>query len=142
MIGDCCIRHYAKTQTTISLSSGEAELHGIAQGSAQALGVQALLKDMGWNLSCHIHSDATAALGICRRKGLGKIRHLDCTDLWIQEAVHSKRIFLHKVDGKQNPADVLTKYVDRPTMKAALDKMSMVQLTGRPACAPKAMGIS
>lgn len=142
MIGDCCIRHYAKTQTTVSLSSGEAELHGIAQGSAQALGVQALLKDMGWNLSCHVQSDATAALGICRRKGLGKIRHLDCADLWIQEALHGKMIFLHKVDGKQNPADVLTKYVHRPTMKMALDKMSMVQLSGRPECAPKAMGTS
>ena len=142
MIGTCCIRHYAKTQTIISLSSGEAELHGIAQGAAQALGVQALLKDTGWNLSCHIHSDATAALGICRRKGLGKVCHLDCADIRVQEACRSKRRFLHKVDGKQNPADVLTKYVDRPTMQAALEKISMKQMSGRPECAPKAMGIS
>ena len=142
MIGGCCIRHYAKTQTTISLSSGEAELHGIAQGAAQSLGVQALLKDMGWDLTCNVFSDATAALGICRRKGLGKIRHLDCTDLWIQEAVHSKRIFLHKVLGTENPADVLTKYVDRATMNAALERMGMKTLTGRPKCAPAAMGVS
>ena len=140
MIGSCCIRDYAKTQTTVSLSSGEAELHGIAQGSAQALGVQALLKDMGWHMSCHIHSDATAAIGICRRKGLGKIRHLDCTDLWIQEAMHSTKLTLHKVDGKLNPADVRTKYVDRSGMQTALEKMGMCKLDGRPALAPAAIG--
>lgn len=39
MIGRCCVKHWSKTQSTISLSSGEAELHGITQGSAQALGV-------------------------------------------------------------------------------------------------------
>ena len=55
MIGTCCIRHWAKTRTTLTLSSGEAELHGIAQGAAQSLGVQALLKDMGWNLKVHVH---------------------------------------------------------------------------------------
>ena len=30
--GGHCIRHWAKTQTTTALSSGEAELSGIAQG--------------------------------------------------------------------------------------------------------------
>ena len=142
MIGGCCIRHWAKTQTTVRLSSGEAELHGIAQGAAQTLGVQALLKDMGWDLKANIHSDATAAIGICRRKGFGKIHHLDCTDLWIQEAVHAKQICLHRVDGKQNPADILTKSVDRAALQTALDKTGMVKQSGRPKCAPAAIGVS
>ena len=47
-IGGCCVKHWAKTQTTISLSSGEAELHGIAYGTAQAIGIQSLCTDMGW----------------------------------------------------------------------------------------------
>ena len=140
MVGGCCVKHYSKTQSTISLSSGEAELHGIAQGAAQALGVQSLMRDMGWDVKVNIHSDATAAIGICRRKGLGKIRHLDCTDLWIQDAARSKRIHILKVDGKSNPADVLTKYVDKATMTTALRKMNLEQQDGRPACAPAAMG--
>ena len=142
MIGDCCIRHYSKTQTTVSLSSGEAELHGIAQGAANALGVQALLVDMGWDLKCNVHSDATAAIGICRRKGLGKVRHLDCTDLWIQESARAGRFTIHKVDGQINPADILTKYLDRATMEKHLKTLGMKQMSGRPACAPAAMGVS
>ena len=68
---------------TISLSSGESELHGIASGCAQTLGVQSLMRDMGWSMPITVHSDATAAIGIARWKSLGKIRHLDVTDLWI-----------------------------------------------------------
>ena len=141
MLGQCFIKHWSKTQTTVSLSSGEAELHGICYGASQALGLQALLKDIGWTVRIRIHSDATAAIGMCRRKGLGKVRHLATSDLWIQERVRSKEIELQKILGIDNPADVLTKYVDRSAMEKAMHRLSMVRLDGRPACAPVAMGI-
>ena len=140
MWGGCLLKHLSKTQTTISLSSGEAELHGIAYGAAQALGMQSLLKDLGWHVKIRIHSDATAAIGICRRKGLGKILHLATTDLWIQDKVRSKQLELVKILGTENPADVLTKYVARQLMETALAKVGLRKLTGRPACAPAAMG--
>ena len=141
MVGGCLLKHWAKTQSTVSLSSGEAELQGIAFGAAQGLGLQSLLKDMNWNVSLRIHSDATAAIGMCRRKGLGKVRHLATTDLWIQEKVRSKVIELVKILGTENPADVMTKYVDRSTMEKALDKMHLTFMGGRPACAPATMGL-
>ena len=53
----------------------------------------------------------SAAIGIARRKGLGKSRHLDVTDLWIQDRIKSKAIHLSKVAGAENVADILTKYV-------------------------------
>ena len=109
MIGRCRIKHCLKTQTTISLKSAEEELHGIAYGAAQALGIQSLMKDDGWKIDVHLHSDATTATGIARRKGLGKIKHLDCTDLWIQDELFSKKIHLSKVLGTNNMADVVTK---------------------------------
>ena len=140
MMGGCLLKHWSKTQSTISLSSGEAELHGIAYGAAQALGMQRLLKDLGWKVGIRIHSDATAAIGICRRKGLGKVRHLATTDLWIQDKVRSRVIDLVKILGTENPADVLTKYVNRQNMESATAKMGLRTLAGRPACAPAAMG--
>ena len=47
---------------------------------------------MGWHATIVIHIYATAAVGIARRKGLGKIRHLDVTDLWIQDKFSAQRI--------------------------------------------------
>ena len=140
MIGGCNVKHWSKTQTTIALSSGEAELHGIAAGIAHGLEIQSLARDLGFSMAIRIHSDAIAALGICRRRGLGKIRHLDVTDLWCQEKVRTGAVTLHKVLGTENPADILTKYVDKDTLNRALPKMNLHEMLGRPDSAPAAMG--
>ena len=87
--------------------------------------MQNLLKDLGWSLQIRIHSDATAAIGICRRKGLGKIRHLATTDLWIQDKVRSRQLELVEILGTENPADVRTKYVNRQAMEAALSRIGL-----------------
>ena len=115
-------------------------MHGICYGASQALGMQSILRDMGWNLPIELFSDATAAIGIARRKGLGKIRHLDVSDLWIQDKIRTKALTLHKVLGTKNMADVLTKYVERKIMEAAISRMNLEKLEGRPECAPMAMG--
>ena len=140
MIGSCCVKHWGKTQTTISLTSGQAEPHGTAMGCAQALGIQSLMQNISWHANIVMHSDATAAIGIARRKGLGKIRHLDVTDLWIQDKIRSKIFQVVKVLGTENMADVLTKSVDRSSLEAAMGRMHMVKTAGRSAMAPKAMG--
>ena len=87
-----------------------------------------------------MHSDETAAIGIARRRGLGKVRHLDVTDLWIQDKVRNKSVELVKVLGSDNSADILTKYVERPILKKALKFLGLERLEGRASTAPKAMG--
>ena len=37
MVGNHCVRHYSTTQSTLSLSSGEAELHGISKSMGLGL---------------------------------------------------------------------------------------------------------
>ena len=136
------MKHYSKTQTTIALSSGEAELGGICAGAAQALGLQALAADMNWKLSVRVFSDATAAIGISKRRGLGKIRHLSTSDLWIQEALRKERLQLIKVLGTENPADALTKYLDGPTLNKAIARMNLEFREGRAKSALETMGLN
>ena len=87
MMGNHCVKHWSKTQSTIALSSGEAELGGIAYGMAQSIGVQSLCADLGIVVDINLFSDATAAIGITKRRGLGKIRHLHTSDLWVHDNV-------------------------------------------------------
>ena len=141
MMGSCQTKHWSKTQSTIALSSGEAELAGIAAGIAQGLGMQALANDMRWPLKLRVHSDATAAIGISKRRGLGKIRHLNCCDLWVQERIRNGDLELLKVLGTENPADCFTKYLDRGALDKAIAKMNLEFRDGRPASAPATMGI-
>ena len=140
MYGSHAVKHWSKTQTTVCLSSGEAELRGIGDGLAQAIGLQSIAADLGMIWRIDIHTDATAAIGIARRRGMGRIRHLDVTDLWIQEKFNSKLAFLHKVPGADNPADILTKYTDRIILQKMLKIMNLKVMSGRSSVAPAAMG--
>ena len=81
--------------------------------------------------------DATAALGIARRLGIGKIRHLDTSLLWIQQKLKAGDLTVAKVLGTENPADCLTKHVDRATLAKHLGTMGLEYQTGRAELAPK-----
>ena len=105
------------------------------------LGLRQTLKDLGFEYGIGVHSDATAAIGIARRRGMGKIRHLDCADLWVQEKIRNQAVSIHKVLGAENPADAFTKYVNREILNMSMDKIGMTTLVGRAACAPDTMGL-
>ena len=110
MMGKHTIKTWSSTQTSIALSSGEAEFHGLFKVAGMGLGYQSLLKDLGITLPVRVWTDSTAALRICARQGVGRLRHLDTHTLWVQQAVRSKAIELRRVDGNCNPADIFTKH--------------------------------
>jgi hypothetical protein len=137
MMGSHLIKHWSTTQKVVTLSSGEAELAGIVKGTAEALGLQSLAADLGIALKVQIHADSSAAIGICKRSGIGKVRHLAVGQLWIQEKVRSGEIALMKVLGTENPADLLTKHLARDLIDQHLSKLAISRETGRAASAPK-----
>ena len=71
------------------------------------MGLRSLSADLGIQMTIEIKTDAAAAIGICRRRGLGKVRHLHTADLWIQDKIRTKDFLLSKVPGTANPADML-----------------------------------
>ena len=83
-----------------------------------------------------VATDAAAAVGICRRRGLGKIRHLATADLWIQDRIKKGEFELLRVPGVSNPADILTKHVDRTILDKHIGTMNLVLQEGRAASAP------
>ena len=113
MRGPHFIRAWSKTQATVSLSSGEAELQGVVRAGAEGIGVRGLARDLGDVVGEQfvVYADASAALGMVARRGVGRIRHLDTRLLWVQESSLRRGLDYQKIDGKFNPADALTKYV-------------------------------
>ena len=95
-----------------------------------------MAKDLGVAVDIKIHSDSSAAIGITRRRGLGKIRHLAVSDLWVQERLRAGDFDLVKVLGTENPADVLTKYTEKPTLFKMISKMGLGFEAGRATSAP------
>ena len=110
-MGKHLIKSWASTQPLASLSSGEAEFYGVVKAAGIGLGYQSLLKDLDIGLPLRVWTDSTATLGICRRQGLGKLRHIDTQFLWIQLRVRDGTVELRKVKGTENPGDLFTKHL-------------------------------
>ena len=105
MLGRHLLKNWSSTQTSVSLSSGEAEFYGVVRAAGVALGQQSLLKDLGHNVPVRVWTDSSAALGICQRQGLGKLRHIQTHALWVQQRVREQSIELRKTKGELNTAD-------------------------------------
>ena len=136
MRGHHPIKHWSATQPTIALSSGVAELGGICRGASIDLGLQSLAKDLGFHLKVNILTDATAAIGICRRRGLGKICHLHVSDQWVQDRLKKGDFTLTKIAGADNPANLPTKHVSKDNMLKHMEAMNIRSGVGRASGAP------
>ena len=108
MLGDHCLQDRGSTPKRITLSRVEAELGAVGRGFSEALGIPSDARDLGVELHREVHADSSAAIGICRRSGIGKVRHLAVAQLWVQDLVRSGECRLHKVLGTENPADLMT----------------------------------
>ena len=125
MAGTHFIKAWSKTQATRALSSAEAELHAVVKATSEGIGIKNIMKDFGRNMVVCILIDASAALGIVRRKGVGRVRHLDTDLLWVQDTSESKEVKYSKIEGSRNPADLLTKYLSSTDMRRFVCRMGM-----------------
>ena len=70
-----------------------------------------MMEDLGHTLPVRVWTGSSAAIGICSRRGLVKLRHIATARLWIQHRVRDGTFELRKVLGTENPADVFTKHL-------------------------------
>ena len=75
------LESWSKTMAIIALSSGESELGAVIRGTTEAIGIQSILADFGKKVCLRLSSDATAAIGLAKREGLGRVRHIATADL-------------------------------------------------------------
>ena len=94
-----------------ALSSGESEYYALVKASSQSIGLQSMLCDVCVNSDIEVKTDASAAVGIASRRGLGRVRHIEVAQLWTQEKVANGKLKLVNVPGQSNLADALTKHV-------------------------------
>ena len=90
----------------------------IVKGACEAKGVASVIKDMTDEDAgkVGIYTDASAAIGIAQRLGVGKVRHIDVGMLWVQQNQRAGEIDVKKIGTKVNPADVFTKHVPGEVM--------------------------
>ena len=131
MIGGRIIKWWSRTQNHVTISSAEAELIAMVKCSAELMGVRSLILDLCVDTSGVLYADSSEALAIAKRKGAGKLRHINVSSLWIQERQDRGEIEYRKVLGAENPAYMMTKYLLREPVDKRMEHLCQRRLSGR-----------
>ena len=114
------IKAFTRQQSSVAMSSAEAELVAITEGAKEAVGVVSLIQHVwGAFRTCQeppaIFSDSQAVINIGSMHGLlRRVRHIDLRVCWTQAAIQDRLISLSWVRGVDNPADLFTKALAKP----------------------------
>ena len=120
------------TQGTRSLSVAESEFYAGVKGASILLGAKSMMIDFGEDVAqCVPGTDSSSAKSIMERRWAGRIRHLLCPILWLQERVDSGEIRIEKRKGEHNTADTGTKAVSAPVLMKHLKTLKMEWHDGR-----------
>ena len=93
----CCVATLfiqARTQRVISLSSCEAELHGMVSTLCDTVSIKRCA-DFVIKRRCLeqiLLTDSSSARQLCSRQGTGKVKHLSVKILWSQDQVRIQKL--------------------------------------------------
>ena len=134
------LKWWSKTQPNFALSSGEAELAAIVRSTSEGLGMIAIMKEFDIECDLTVKSDAVAAIGIVKRQGLGRVRHLAVADLWVQQRAKGGEVSYVKLDGKRNTSDMMTKAVEKEVIMRHMQSLGLQWRSGRHEATPAYTG--
>ena len=110
----------------------------MVRGAAAGIGLVSLARDFGYHLRLRLQADATGAIGIARRRGAGKVRHIETGTLWLQRHITMKTIDLAKIHGFKNWADLGTKHLPFADLLKCVRGLGFVFADGRADSAKRA----
>ena len=90
-----------------------------------------MLRDFGVESERVGYADPSAALAIPKRKGAGKLWHININCLWIQERLNEEYLELRKVLGMENPADLMIKHLARQPLDKCMLQFNQHRTSGR-----------
>ena len=134
--GDSPLAWRSSRQTSVTLSTAEAELAASVEGALALCSLSALVQEVleePWDLI--LKTDSTSSMAIQHGSGSWRTRHLRIKAAWIAEKVERGDIKIEHCAGVVQLADALTK----PLASARLEQLSKmmglfagVDLTGEP----------
>jgi hypothetical protein len=121
---------YARTESVLAQSSPEAEYLGAVVLAAEMLYIAELIRFMGFKTQIEIECDASSAIAMASRRGLGRVRHMELKWLWLQQLVSTKKVRIVKVPGTENAPDIGTKHLPRAALEKCRTMLGMAAVDG------------
>ena len=90
----------------MALSSCEAEVMAPSEGIKEALLLQEVLMFAGLgHYEIEVKMDSSPAHAFFHRRGVGRMKHIDSSILWLQDLIAAGGVRLKKIPREQNLAD-------------------------------------
>ena len=78
------------------------------RGWRKPFGIFYVLREFGIQSNVVGRCDSAAARGIANRSGVGRLKHLELKQIWIQQYVKERKVRIEWIPRSVNPADGLT----------------------------------
>ena len=124
--GDHMLASWSRTQQVISLSSAEAELHGLTKCASEGLAAKKMGEESFMNIPMRLLTDSSAAKGIIMRNSVEKVKHLEVKCLWVQERESAGDFVCIKVPQLENCSGLLTHHYSESEARLHLTRMGLV----------------
>ncbi|CAE7315730.1 unnamed protein product [Symbiodinium natans] len=126
-LNKCLMFSFVRGQKVVTLSSGEAELVALTQTVGESILVKKawefLTREETWHLA---RTDSSVARAIATRLGVGKVRHLQTSCLWLQQWIARKELRMAAIPTSKNPTDCGTKILPGSRLKYLSFIMNLV----------------
>jgi len=115
-------------QSTVTLSTTEAEYMAVAEGVKEALWLRGLLGDFGVKQErVRLMCDSQSAIYLSKNQvHHARTKHIDVRYHFVRDVVEEGRISITKVHTDENPSNMLTKVVTGGKFQHCLDLLNIL----------------
>ncbi|WVZ53002.1 hypothetical protein U9M48_003996 [Paspalum notatum var. saurae] len=109
----CFVGWRACLQSTVALSTTEAEFIAVCDACKEAVWLKGLYTEFSGDTSCiNLFCDSQSAIHLIKDKMFHeKTKHIDVKYHYVREVVAEGRLKVCKISTHDNPADMMTKHV-------------------------------
>ncbi|KAL5804929.1 hypothetical protein ACOSQ3_031729 [Xanthoceras sorbifolium] len=117
-------------QSTVALSTTEAEYMAVSEAVKEAIWLQGLLEDLG-SLQEHfnVYCDSRSAIHLAKHQVYhAHTKHIDVRLHFVRDIIDEGNIFLQKIGTAENPADMMTKAVTTIKFRHCLHLINILRI--------------
>eukprot|EP00435_Cladocopium_sp_Y103_P067749 s1389_g30.t1 len=116
-----------RTQKSVAMSSCEAEYVAMTTGTSEAVFLKNCIEFLtGQKCRITLRCDSSSARAFCHRQGVGRVRHISCGLLWLQELVQKGEVDVKPVSTRRNTADLSSEIQSKRRIRVLLNLIGFV----------------